>query len=317
MGRTPTRSVLDREDSLLARAKVPTTLDVSSGIAAAAAAAVEELGPERGGASPTRCSARPTPRTPVLERRHLRRVAVIRIGAPATFAIRPLFGWPEDLRATISVGEQIVRGGFEFDGREIVALDPDEIARFAASVAGRAEAVAISSVFAPVSAEHELTARDVVRKELGHDIPVSLSHEIGSIGLLERENATVLNAALTSVAHDVAGAFREALEACGLDPVTFFAQNDGTLMDLEYALRYPVLTIGSGPAELDPRRRLSHRVHRCDRRRRRGDLGRRRGPGERVPSGVELGRRDRGDPDELPDAGPRDHRGRGWHDRAR
>jgi len=66
--------------------------------------------------------------------------------------------------------------------------------------------------------------------------------------LLERENATVLNAALTGVAHDVAGAFRGALEACGLDPVTFFAQNDGTLMDLEYALRYPVLTIGSGPA---------------------------------------------------------------------
>ena len=103
-------------------------------------------------------------------------------------------------------------------------------------------------VFAPVSAEHELTARDIVRKELGHDVPVSLSHEIGSIGLLERENATVLNAALTGVAHDVAGAFRGALEACGLDPITFFAQNDGTLMDLEYALRYPVLTIGSGPA---------------------------------------------------------------------
>jgi N-methylhydantoinase A/oxoprolinase/acetone carboxylase beta subunit len=30
--------------------------------------------------------------------------------------------------------------------------------------------------------------------------------------------------------------------------VTFFAQNDGTLMGLDQALRYPVLTIGSGPA---------------------------------------------------------------------
>jgi N-methylhydantoinase A/oxoprolinase/acetone carboxylase beta subunit len=30
--------------------------------------------------------------------------------------------------------------------------------------------------------------------------------------------------------------------------VTFFTQNDGTLMDLEFALRFPVLTIGSGPA---------------------------------------------------------------------
>ena len=30
--------------------------------------------------------------------------------------------------------------------------------------------------------------------------------------------------------------------------MTFFAQNDGTLMALDHALRYPVLTIGSGPA---------------------------------------------------------------------
>jgi N-methylhydantoinase A/oxoprolinase/acetone carboxylase beta subunit len=33
-----------------------------------------------------------------------------------------------------------------------------------------------------------------------------------------------------------------------LDVATFFAQNDGTLMALDYASRYPVLTIGSGPA---------------------------------------------------------------------
>jgi len=40
----------------------------------------------------------------------------------------------------------------------------------------------------------------------------------------------------------------DVLERNGLRPVTFFAQNDGTLMDLEFAIRFPVLTIGSGPA---------------------------------------------------------------------
>jgi N-methylhydantoinase A/oxoprolinase/acetone carboxylase beta subunit len=238
--------VLDRDGRLLARAKVPTTPDVSSGIAAAVAAAARDLGADRARISHAMLGTTHATNA-VLERRHLRMVAVIRIGAPATFAIRPLFGWPDDLRAAISVGEMIVHGGFEFDGREIVPLRPEEISRFAASVAGRAEGVAISSVFAPVSAEHELAARDLVREELG-DVPISLSHEIGSLGLLERENATVLNTALTGVADHVAGAFHGALAACGLDPVTFFAQNDGTLMDLEYALRYPVLTIGSGPA---------------------------------------------------------------------
>lgn len=239
--------VLDRADQLLSKAKVPTTPDVSSGIAAAVEAAVAGLGREQGRVTHAMLGTTHATNA-VLERRQLRRVAVIRIGAPATFAIRPLFGWPEDLRRTVSIGEKIVCGGFEFDGREIVALDEGAIARFVASVGDGVGGVAISSVFSPVSAEHELRAREVVRRELGPDVSVSLSHEIGSLGLLERENATVLNAALTGVAHAVAGAFRGALAACDLDPIPFFAQNDGTLMDLEYALRYPVLTIGSGPA---------------------------------------------------------------------
>jgi len=239
--------VLDRDDRLLARAKVPTTGDVTGGIAEAIREVADRIGDA--GTRITHAMLGTTHATnAVLERRNLRRVAVLRIGAPATFAVRPLFGWPEDLRATISVGETIVRGGFEFDGREIVPLDTEAISRFAASVADRAEGIAIASVFAAISGEHELTAREFVRKELGEEIEVSLSHEIGSLGLLERENATVLNTALTGVARDVAGAFRGALRACGLEPLPFFAQNDGTLMDLDYALRYPVLTIGSGPA---------------------------------------------------------------------
>jgi N-methylhydantoinase A/oxoprolinase/acetone carboxylase beta subunit len=107
--------------------------------------------------------------------------------------------------------------------------------------------VAITSVFAPVSPRHELLAAEIVKRELG-EVHVSLSHEIGSVGLLERENATILNAALVGVAGDVAAAMEAALAAHELRPVTFFAQNDGTLMALDHALRYPVLTIGSGPA---------------------------------------------------------------------
>jgi N-methylhydantoinase A/oxoprolinase/acetone carboxylase beta subunit len=83
---------------------------------------------------------------------------------------------------------------------------------------------------------------------MGDEIHVSLSHEIGSVGLLERENATVLNAALRAVAVEVAGALGTALASHGLAPATFFAQNDGTLMALDYAVTHPMLTIGSGPA---------------------------------------------------------------------
>ena len=236
--------VLDAEDRLLAKAKVPTTPGRHEG--------------HRGRDRRRRRAGRPRPdhardvRTThatnaVLERRGLRRVGVLRLGGPATQAIRPLFGWPADLREAVSAGERIVHGGIEFDGRELSPLDAEAVARFAGEVAGRADAIAIASVFAPVSDEHERAAEEIVRKSVG-DLPISLSSQIGSLGLLERENATVLNASLIDVARGVTGAIAGALEGNGLRPVTFFAQNDGTLMDLEFAIRFPILTIGSGPA---------------------------------------------------------------------
>jgi N-methylhydantoinase A/oxoprolinase/acetone carboxylase beta subunit len=238
--------VLDRDDRLLAKAKVPTTVDVTSGIDAAIRAVVESAGAEP--ARITHAMLGTTHATnAVLQRRGLRQVAVLRLGGPATHAVRPLFGWPTDLRSVVSAGEAIVDGGIEFDGRELSPLDTEAVVRFLREVAGSAKAVAITSVFAPVSAAHERAAEQLVREELG-DVPVSLSHEIGSVGLLERESATVLNAALIDVARDVTVAIDRALADQGLRPVTFFAQNDGTLMDLDFAIRYPVLTIGSGPA---------------------------------------------------------------------
>ncbi len=238
--------VMDRADRVIAKAKVPGTPDITSGIIAAIDAVLSTPGVE-----PRRIGYVMLGTThatnAVLERRNLRRIAVIRIGGPATHSVRPMFGWPADLTEALTVGATIVAGGIEYDGRELSALDTDAIARFLGEVSDKVDGVAITSVFAPVSARHELAASDVVKRELG-DVHVSLSHEIGSIGLLERENATILNGALAGVARDVARAMRDALTAHDLRPVTFFAQNDGTLMSLDQAMRYPVLTIGSGPA---------------------------------------------------------------------
>jgi N-methylhydantoinase A/oxoprolinase/acetone carboxylase beta subunit len=238
--------IMDADDRVIAKAKVPGTADITSGIVTAIDAVLDTPGVE-----PQRISHVMLGTThatnAVLERRNLRRVAVIRIGGPATYSIRPMFGWPRDLVEAVSVGAAIVDGGIEFDGQDLSPLDTDAIARFLGQVGDQADGVVITSVFAPVSARHELLAAEVVKRELG-DVHTSLSHEIGSIGLLERENATILNGALAGVARDVAGAMRDALTAHGLRPVTFFAQNDGTLMGLDQALRYPVLTIGSGPA---------------------------------------------------------------------
>lgn len=238
--------VLDAGDQVLAKAKVACTPDIIGGITAVVEAVLQAPAVEPGRITHVMLGTTHATNA-VLERKKLRRVAVIRIGAPATYAIRPLFDWPADLADVICVASAIVGGGIEFDGREQVEFDGDATARFLAGLGGAVDSVAITSVFAPVSPRHELLAAEVVRRELG-DVHVSLSHEIGSVGLLERENATILNAALVDVARDVATAMTAALDAHDLSPEIFLAQNDGTLMAVDHALQHPVLTIGSGPA---------------------------------------------------------------------
>jgi N-methylhydantoinase A/oxoprolinase/acetone carboxylase beta subunit len=177
----------------------------------------------------------------------LRKVAVVRIGGPLTLAVPPLAPWPAPLREAVSAGEIVVAGGSEYDGRAMAALDKDALARFLQSLADRVQAVAITGMFAPVSPDHELAAADVARRELGNMVHISLSHEIGSIGLLERENATVLNAALGGAAERMAAAARASLAEAGIEAELLFTQNDGTLMVVDHALRFPTLMIASGP----------------------------------------------------------------------
>jgi len=239
--------ILDLANSVIATTKQPTTLDVTSGVRAAIAAVTSQPGIDKARISHVMLGTTHATNA-VLERRRLHSVAVLRVGAPSSVAVRPLFGWPADLVAAIGNHYEIVSGGYEYDGREIVPFDADATRAFFTSVKGEVEAVAISAVFSPMFAAHELAAADIAREVLGADIIVSLSHEIGSLGLLARENATVLNAALTEVAREVATALTTSLHENGIDASVLYAQNDGTLMALDYAVRFPILTIGSGPA---------------------------------------------------------------------
>lgn len=79
------------------------------------------------------------------------------------------------------------------------------------------------------------------------DVALSLSHEIGRLGLLERENATALNACLSDLAVSVIGGVRDAVTRTVPGARLYLTQNDGTLLTADVATRYPVRTIASGP----------------------------------------------------------------------
>ncbi|MDX6702795.1 MAG: hypothetical protein QOF26_3021 [Baekduia sp.] len=240
-------ALMDQDGRLVARAKVRVGGVLRDSIGAALDAL---LGAAPGGAAhPARVVLGTRQVTHDLEqRRELTRVGVLRLGAPLTGALPPLCRWPPELRAAVSAGERIVGGGAELDGRTAAPLDVDAVLRFLQDVAGDARGIAISGVFSPVSPEQELAVATLVLRELGPGVRVTCSHEIGSIGLLARENATVLNAVLAGPAERLTGALADALEARHLAAEPFFAQSDGTIMNLDHALRFPVLMIGGGAA---------------------------------------------------------------------
>src|SRR5262245_18726788 len=89
-------------------------------------------------------------------------------------------------------------------------------------------AVAISAAFSPLDPSHEERARQILLGECP-DAAMTLSHEIGRLCLLERENAALLNAALIGLARTVIGGFRAAIAASRIDAPLYLTQNDGTV----------------------------------------------------------------------------------------
>jgi N-methylhydantoinase A/oxoprolinase/acetone carboxylase beta subunit len=141
----------------------------------------------------------------------------------------------------------LAHGGYEFDGRPIAALDEQEIRSIAHQIRDAGiRCVAISAVFSPVNPDQEQQAAEVIAAEIP-DARISLSHEIGRIGLLERENAAAMNACLSDLAVRIVRSFREALSGLGITAPFFISQNDGTLMSADHVEKYPVLTFASGP----------------------------------------------------------------------
>lgn len=246
VGGTNTDAVLLEGTRVLGWAKVPTSADVTTGITDALRHLFERTS-ARGQDLDAVMIGTTHFTNAVVERRSLARVAVVRIGSPATESLPPMVDWPPDLRAAVSSHVRLVGGGNEFDGREIARLDEHAVHDFALEVAKLGvHSVAVTAVFSPVDPEVEKRVASLVQ-EVAPRVSLSLSHEIGRIGLLERENATILNAALQSIAGSIFESLSSALLEVGIRAPLFISQNDGTLMTASYARKYPVLSIASGP----------------------------------------------------------------------
>ena len=248
VGGTNTDAVLvDENRAVVADIKYPTSADIYDGILGAMRTVLEVSGVDpaqihQAMLGTTQCT------NAIVERKNLAPIGILRIGAPATTGIRPMVDWSEDIQK-VAVGSTIIGGGFEYDGRELAPLDTAAAKSFFEEMKAKGvKSIAISSVFSTVRNDHEVEAAKLCREIMGEDVHISISSEIGSMGLIERENATILNAALWQVAERFTEGFAKSLRDEGIvNADVYLSQNDGTLMTMEHARRYPILTVACGP----------------------------------------------------------------------
>lgn len=246
VGGTNTDAVLMDGRDVIAWTKQPTSPDVAGGVTAAIAAVLAD-GNVTGGTVQALMIGTTHFTNALVERARLERVGILRLASPSGEALPPMTGWPRELVDQVGGPINLLPGGYEVDGREIAPFDEARVRAAAADLHRQGiGAVAITSAFAPLDARMEQRAAAIVREE-APGVHVSQSHQVGRLGLIERENAVILNAALSGLAQQVIAAFGQAAQSIGIMAPLYISQNDGTLISADHAAAYPVLTIGSGP----------------------------------------------------------------------
>lgn len=246
VGGTNTDAVIMRGDEVIASAKRATTSDVGEGLIAAARAVLDAAG-----LAPDRLSTVMIGTTQFInafvQRRNLTPVAAVRVALPKSDGIPPMVGWPEDLVSVVGRQGYLVGGGSFYDGREYAPLDMAALEDAGRDIRAKGiRSIALTSNFAPIRADIERAAAQVLRT-VHPEADITLSSEVGGIGLVDRENAALINASLRELSAKVVTSLKSALGRIGVTAPIYFSQNDGTLVSTEYATRFPIVTCSAGP----------------------------------------------------------------------
>ena len=191
VGGTNTDAVVMQSEKFLGGAKSPTTKDILSGVENAINAALNEAKTESKDVKALIIGTTHFVNA-IVQRNKLAKTGLIRICLPSGGSILPFADWPKELVESMNGNYQLVKGGFEMDGSEISKLDKKEIINALDELKKLGcDQIAISSVFATVRGDMEQEAFDII-KENSPNINISLSKNIGGMGLLERENAALI-----------------------------------------------------------------------------------------------------------------------------
>jgi N-methylhydantoinase A/oxoprolinase/acetone carboxylase beta subunit len=244
------RALKDHGRGVLASHKASTTRDITGGIESAIRAVLQDSKVEQNRVlSVTIGTTHFINALIEADARRLDHVGIVRLCGPFTRQIPPFSDFPVGLRSILDGRAYYLDGGLEIDGREIAPLNPEQIRRAARDIlASGTKVVTLVSVFSPIDHEglHEEQCKKMFYEE-APELQVTCSHGIGPTGFLERENATILNAAILRTSRRVKRGFKHAMARLHLSCPLFLSQNDGTLIDADTAAEFSVKMFASGP----------------------------------------------------------------------
>ncbi len=242
-GRGATAVVLGPDDAVLGRA---TSSRSGGGVANTVAELLDLLGPAADPDTVARVVVATSALTrPLHHPEECAAVGVLRIGAPACAAVPPFTQWPAALANAVRGPIAMVRGGHGYDGRPSGDLDLAAVEAFGRLCRGTVGAVAVTAIHAQANRAHEEQASLVLGDLLGPDVTVVSGGEDGGLGLLERENTAVLDAAAAPAARRATEGIAAVLAARGLPDELYLLRGDGTVFPAQAAALRPLRTVGA------------------------------------------------------------------------
>lgn len=189
VGGTNTDTAILCGEKVVTKAKIPTTEEKTGGVVNSIHAALNSLSEkdkEDVLSNLERVSIGTTHFTNAVKKRDgssLDRVAVIRLCGSASKGMPPFSDFPEDLKALVFGGGYMVKGGLEYDAKEIDPVDPDEVRVCVKKILNSSppvKNVVISGVFSPCDepcGRQEKLVEQMLQTEYP-ELSCTLSHQV-------------------------------------------------------------------------------------------------------------------------------------------
>jgi N-methylhydantoinase A/oxoprolinase/acetone carboxylase beta subunit len=254
--------------AVISHCKSPTTPEVTDGVEATLKTLLSRLPvdtPEEGTALPDPASVTALAigtthfLNAIVQRdaRLLSRVAVIRLGSHGFLdGALPFADWPASLRGLLQGHSAIVPGGVNIDGKLVAPLDPASLQEQARLIhASGLRHVVIVGMGSPMDQDfnQEEEAKNVILEQLrtldaiyADSVRFVLSRDVAGSGLLARENASILNAAILDFAQRTIQSFIRAMKSIGLQCPLYLTSNAGHLLPYSEAMNFPIRIFSSG-----------------------------------------------------------------------